>query len=79
MGQRPVPADAPRQPDWWGITAQVTPGLHTAGFATVSWNGDGEIATTEELEEACQRWAAQREVDLFERAFGRELKVEATL
>ena len=25
-----------------------------------------------------ERWAAQREVDLFERAFGRELKVEAT-
>ncbi|GLC28364.1 hypothetical protein [Roseisolibacter agri] len=41
---RPVPADAPRQPDWWGITAQVTPNLHAAGFATVSWNGDGEIS-----------------------------------
>jgi hypothetical protein len=25
------------------------------------WNGDGEIATPEELEKACQRWAAQRD------------------
>ena len=28
---------------------------------TMIWNGDGEIATTEALEEACQRWAAQRD------------------
>lgn len=28
---------------------------------TMIWNGDGEIATTEELEQACQRWAAQRD------------------
>jgi hypothetical protein len=40
---RPVPAAAPRDPDWQGITAQVTPGLHAAGFATVSWDGEGEI------------------------------------
>jgi hypothetical protein len=40
---RPVPASAPRDAEWWGITAQVTPGLHAAGFATVSWNGEGEI------------------------------------
>ena len=41
---RPVPADAPRHSDWWGITAQVTPNLGTAGYATISWNGDGEIS-----------------------------------
>ncbi|MGZ8377034.1 MAG: carboxypeptidase-like regulatory domain-containing protein [Gemmatirosa sp.] len=40
---RPVPAAAPRDSEWWGITAQVTPGLNSAGFATVSWNGEGEI------------------------------------
>jgi hypothetical protein len=28
---------------------------------TMIWNGDGEIATTEKLEQACQRWAAQRD------------------
>lgn len=28
---------------------------------TMIWNGDGEISTTEELEKACQRWAAQRD------------------
>ncbi|MEA2707710.1 MAG: hypothetical protein QOF78_311 [Phycisphaerales bacterium] len=28
---------------------------------TMIWNGDGEISKTEELEKACQRWAAQRD------------------
>ena len=28
---------------------------------TIIWNGDGEISTPAELEEACQRWAAQRD------------------
>jgi hypothetical protein len=28
---------------------------------TMIWNDDGEISTTEDLEKACQRWAAQRD------------------
>lgn len=40
---RAVPATAPHDRDWSGITVQVTPRLGSAGYATVSWNGDGEI------------------------------------
>ncbi|HWI09134.1 MAG TPA: Ppx/GppA phosphatase family protein [Solirubrobacteraceae bacterium] len=41
--------------------------------------GDGTIRLELEADGAAavERWAAQREVDLFERAFGRQLKVEA--
>ena len=35
--------------------------LVTRNRLTMIWNGDGEISTTEELEKACQRWAAQRD------------------
>jgi exopolyphosphatase / guanosine-5'-triphosphate,3'-diphosphate pyrophosphatase len=39
-------------------------------------NGAIRLALEAEGAAAVQRWAAQREVDLFERAFGRRLKVE---
>jgi hypothetical protein len=35
--------------------------LVTKNRLTMIWNGDGEISTTEDLEKACQRWAAQRD------------------
>jgi hypothetical protein len=28
---------------------------------TMIWNGDGEIATTDALEKACQRWTSERD------------------
>ena len=35
--------------------------LVTKNRLTMIWNGDGHIATTEDLEKACQRWVAQRD------------------
>ncbi len=41
---RPVSSAEARRGDWAGIAAQVTPGLHAPGFATVTWDADGRIA-----------------------------------
>ena len=49
--------------------------VHAAHVATD--NGTVRLELEAEGSAAVERWAAQREVDLFERAFGRELKVEA--
>jgi hypothetical protein len=41
---RPAPVREAESGDWSGIVAQVNPGINAAGYATVTWDGDGQIA-----------------------------------
>ncbi|MDF1504732.1 hypothetical protein PYV61_17370, partial [Roseisolibacter sp. H3M3-2] len=41
---RPVPARDAESGEWSGIAARVAPGITAAGFATVTWDGEGRIA-----------------------------------